>query len=907
MKNKHPGSKNHQAVSKPSDASYFASQEDELFTRLGADIKQGLSAGEAATRLETFGPNAIAQGKQTPAWKIFLRQFKSPLVLLLVVAAASSLAFQEWLDGIAILMVVLINALIGFYMEFQAGRSMAALKNMVAVTAKAFRVGSLSEIKLETLVPGDVIFLEAGDMTPADARLYKSAQLQVDESSLTGESAPVEKEPAVLPADTPLAEQSNLLFKGTFVTKGNGWAVVARTGMNTELGKIAHLVGTSDQAATPLEKKLEAFSGRLIKITGGLVVVIFGIGLIGGKPFVEMLETSIALAVAAVPEGLSIVATLALAQGMLKLARHKVIVRKLSAVETLGGTTVICTDKTGTLTLNKMEVEALTSPGGAWLKSDNDADMPVEHLPEAQYRRLLQIAILCNTSEITVQKTNIKEIGDPLETGLLKFALRLDEDIAALRHKSPKVSEMPFSSETKIMATLHETSEGNMVFAKGAVEDLLKCCDFLLDGDKNVALTPKSRKTWLAEAEKMAASGLKVLAGAFKLQEKGSKELADNLVFAGLFGLIDPPRKEVPAAIRQCRDAGIEVVMVTGDHPAAAKAIGKQLGIIDSDDADVVLGKEMPDYEKLKAADKKRWAAAKIFARVSPKQKLDLIRVFQERKAIVGMTGDGVNDAPALKKADIGIAMGKHGTQVAQDAADMVLRNDSFASIVVAIRQGRVIFDNIRKFVIYLLSCNMSELAVIAIVSLLFLDFQLKPLQILFINLVTDVLPALALGVTPGGPDVMKVKPRDPHEPIIDQQRWRRIFFYASVITAMTLGAVYFSLFILHSGESLDPALSNNILFFTLIFSQLFHVFNMGSMELPFWRTEVVRNRYVWFAIGGCILIIALLYQIGPVRTALSVAPMSIAEWAVCVGAGLLAMIVIRLGKHLKFFQNDAQ
>lgn len=899
------GTNNRHAVPSQSDAPHWASPEDELFARLGADSKQGLSAAEATKRLESFGPNAIAHADRTPAWKIFLRQFKSPLVWLLVVAAGASLAFQEWLDGIAILAVVLLNAMIGFYMEFQAGRSMDALKKMVAISAKVFRGGSLSEINSETLVPGDVIYLEAGDITPADARLYHSAQLQVDEASLTGESVPVEKAPAVLPADTPLAEQSNLLFKGTFITKGNGRAVVAGTGMNTELGKIAHLVGASDQAATPLEKKLEAFSGRLIKITGGLVVVIFGIGLIGGKPVLEMLQTAIALAVAAVPEGLSIVATLALAQGMLRLARQKVIVRKLSAVETLGGTTIICTDKTGTLTLNKMEVEALASPGGAWAKSDDAADMPVGHLPETQYRRLLQIAILCNTSEITAGKRSIKEIGDPLETGLLKFALRLGEDINDLRLQSPKLSEMPFSSETKIMATLHKTPEGNMVFAKGAVEDLFACCSFLLDADKNVPLTPKSRKIWLAEAEKMAASGLKVLAGAFKSETKGSKELAENLVFAGLFGLIDPPRKEVPAAIRQCRDAGIEVVMVTGDHPAAAKAIGRQLGIIDADDADVVLGKEMPDYEKLKAADKSRWAAAKIFARVSPKQKLDLIRVFQERKAIVGMTGDGVNDAPALKKADIGIAMGKHGTQVAQDAADMVLRDDSFASIVVAIRQGRVIFDNIRKFVIYLLSCNMSELAVIAIVSVLFLHFQLKPLQILFINLVTDVLPALALGVTAGEPAVMQQKPRDTGEPIIDQRRWRRIFFYAGIITAATIGAVYFSHYTLHTGEGWDPALCNNILFFTLIFSQLFHVFNMGSMELPFWRTEVVRNRYVWLAVGGCMLIVALLYQITAVRTALSIAPMSVADWAVSIGAGLVAMVIIRLGKHLKFFQNE--
>ncbi len=411
---------------------------------------------------------------------------------------------------------------------------------------------------------------------------------------------------------------------------------------------------------------------------------------------------------------------------------------------------------------------------------------------------------------------------------------------------------MPFSSETKIMATLHETPEGKLVFAKGAVEDLLNCCSFILDGDKTTPLSPKAKKTWLDEAEKMASSGLKVIAGAFKSDANAAQELAKDLVFVGLFGLIDPPRKEIPAAIRHCLDAGIEVVMVTGDHPATAKAIARQLGIIDADETDVVLGKEMPDFEKLNKADKSRWVASKIFARVSPKQKLDLIRVLQERKAIVGMTGDGVNDAPALKKADIGIAMGKRGTQVAQDVADMVLRDDSFASIVAAIRQGRVIFDNIRKFVIYLLSCNLSELAIIAIVAVSFLDFQLKPLQILFINLVTDVLPALALGVTPGGPEVMKQKPRAVNEPIIDKSRWLRIFFYAGVITATSIGAVYFSHYALHAWGEWDAALSNNILFFTLISAQLFHVFNMGSMDLPFWRTEVVRNRYVWFAVGGC-------------------------------------------------------
>lgn len=883
----------------------WALREDELFSRLGADIVHGLSATEAAARLESVGPNVISQSEQTPAWVIFLSQFKSPIVVLLVVAAGLSFAFQEWLDGIAILVVIFINAIIGFYMEFQAQRSMDALKKMVSISVKVFRDGSLSEINSEMLVPGDVIYLEAGDMTPADARLYNSAQMQVDEASLTGESVPVEKAPAVLPADTPLAEQSNLLFRGTFVTKGNGWAVVAGTGMNTELGKIAHLVGTSEQAATPLEKKLAGLSNRLIKITVGLVIVIFVVGVIGGKPIVEMLETAIALAVAAVPEGLPIVATLALAQGMLKLARHNVIVRKLSAVETLGGTTVICTDKTGTLTQNKMEVEALASPGGIWAKRDDKTGPPAGRLPKTQYDRLLQIAMLCNNADIAAHQGEFTEIGDPLETGLLKFALRQGADIAGLRLQYPKISEMPFNSETKIMATLHQTPEGNMVFSKGAAEAILESCRFLVTADTYSPMSPESRANWLAEAEKMASQGLKVIAGAFKPGGQASEQLDENLIFAGLFGLIDPPREEVPDAIRQCREAGIEVVMVTGDHPATAKAIGRQLGITDADDTDAVLGKDMRDYEELDTTDKSRWAATKIFARVSPKQKLDLVKVFQERKEVVGMTGDGVNDAPALKKADIGIAMGQRGTQVAQEVADMVLRDDSFASIVAAIRQGRVIFDNIRKFVIFLLSCNMSELLVIASVSLLFLHFQLKPLQILFINLITDVLPALALGVTPGSPTIMAHRPRNTEEPILDRARWRRIIFYSIVLSAGTIGAVYFSHFFIHTGDDWLVERCNNILFFTLIFSQLFHVFNMGSIDAPFWRTEVVRNRYVWYAIVACIFIIVGLYLIEPIRTALSVVPMSAADWGVSIGTGLLAMVIIRLGKHLEFFQNE--
>ena len=904
---------NQNGIPSPVESPVHALPEGELFTRLGADTASGLSHKEAAARLESHGRNAISHEKSEPAWLIFLKQFKSPIVLLLAAAAGLSFAFQEWLDGLAIIVVIFINAGIGFYMEYQAERSMEALKKMTSIPAKVFREGKLLEVSSEEIVPGDVVYLEAGDMTPADARLHESSQLQVDESALTGESVPVDKVQGVLPEDTTLAERTNSLYKGTFATKGNGRAVVVATGMQTELGKIARLVQTSSQSVTPLEKKLEEFSKRLIKITVGLVVLIFAVGWAGGKEIVQMLETSIALAVAAIPEGLPIVATLALAQGMMKMARSHVIVRKLQAVETLGGTTVICTDKTGTLTQNKMKVEALVTPGGKWNTQENEATPASECLSPAHYLLMQRIAILCSTAEVAPKKGKkgeFKEIGDPLETGLLKFAIRQGEDVHGCRKECPKTEEMPFTSETKIMATLHQTPEGPMVFAKGATEELLARCNRLLDQEKEIPLTPEARKTWLAEAEKMAASGLRVIAGAYKPGAKHAYnyrdgELAKDLVFVGLFGMIDPPGKGISAAIRECREAGIKVVMVTGDHPATATAIGTQLGLLDGDGDVVILGKDMKDYGHLTKEDKLRWAKTKIFARVSPKQKLDLVKVLQEQGAVVGMTGDGVNDAPALKKADIGIAMGQRGTQVAQQVAGMVLQDDSFASIVVAIRQGRVIFDNIRKFVIYLLSCNLSELAVVAIVSLLFLHFSLQPLQILFINIITDVLPALALGVTAGSNTVMQRKPRHPAEPIIDRQRWRRIFFYAFVISVATIGAVYFSHNFIHVAEGGDTLRCNNVLFFTLIFSQLFHVFNMGSIDAPFFKTEVIRNRYVWYAAGACILIVVGLYQFGAVRAALSVVPMSAADWGVSVGAGLLAMVVIRLGRHLPFFRNE--
>ena len=874
------------------DKSFHSIPQKNIAELYDVEPETGLSSTEVKDRLVTFGKNIIKQEIKKSLWIIFLEQFKSPIVYLLIVAAALSFFFSEWLDAIAILVVIFINALIGFYMEYQADRSMETLKKLSTIPTRVKRDGFIIEINSEDIVPGDIAFLEAGDLVPADLRIIKASQLQADESSLTGESVPVEKQPGDLTENISLADRTNMLYKGSAITKGNTYAIVAATGMKTELGKIAKLVQSSDQAVTPLEKKLEEFSKKLIKITGVLVVVIFIAGLLNGQKWLEMLETSIALAVAAIPEVLPIVATLALAHGMLKMAKHNVIVKKLSAVETLGGTNVICTDKTGTLTQNKIEVNTI-------LTDTVNADFREEKtiVRDLSYDVMLRIAVLCNTADINEQG---KEMGDPLETGLLKFAKRENISINDLRKRFPVKKEEPFSSETKIMATLCQSENGYTVYAKGAVEELIRRCTGFLSQNHETLFGENKKLEWLKRAEQMAASGFRVIAGTYKNTNEINDLLADNLVFVGLYGMIDPPREEVFDAIKECKAAGIRVIMITGDHPETAKNIGVKLGIISDQSRRAIIGKEMADYAHLIESEKDNWINTNVFARVNPKQKLDLVTVLQDRKYIVGMTGDGVNDAPALKKADIGIAMGERGTQVAQDVADMILKDDSFTSIVHAIKQGRIIFENIRKFVIFLLSCNISELLVISVASILHLHFQLFPLQILYINIVTDVLQALALGMTKGGNTIMHQPPRSGDEPIIDNKRWWAIIYYSIIITIASIGAVFISHYTVHRIETFDPALCNNILFYTLIISQLLHVFNMGSGSVSFFKSEVFRNKYVWYATIACVMILIVTYLIAPVRQVLDIQPMSVMDWSIAIGMSFFSLVVIQLSQKFK-------
>ncbi len=854
---------------------------------LGVDPANGLTAAEAIKRLGQDGPNKLEEEKKRGWTGMLLGQFKSPIVLLLVVAAVLSFLFKEWLDGIAILVVLLINGVIGFFMEFQADRAMSSLKKLVSMQARVLRDGREVEIDQSAIVRGDVLVLEAGDMVPADARLVLGSKVQVDESALTGESMPVEKGTAEVAAEAILAERSSMLYKATFLTNGNARAVVVATGMNTELGRIAHLVQSADQSATPLEKRLEEFSRKLIKLTVALVVLIFIAGLIDGQPWLEMLETSIALAVAAVPEGLPIVATMALAQGMLRMARQHVIVKRLSAVETLGSTDVICTDKTGTLTENKISVVCIVTPLGA-----TDTTAPQGKEDDQALAIVRAAAIHCNTATLIA--------GDPLEAGLLRFALRNGEDLETTRRALPKLKEEPFSAETRIMATLHHGEHGFIVYAKGAAEELLGRCTRSVTAAGEGVLDDPARKEWISKAEALAISGLRIIGAAYRASDRADVNLTHDLVFAGLVGMMDPARPEVAPAIAECNKAGIRVIMITGDHPATAKSIADQLGISADGTARVVNGRDIPAPEHLSAAMKEEITAANVFARVSPRQKLDLVTLLQERGHVVGMTGDGLNDAPALKKADIGIAMGLRGTQVAQDVADMVLKDDSFTSVVRAIQQGRIIFENIRRVVIYLLSCNLSELVVIAVASVLGLHFQLFPLQILFINLVTDVLPALALGVIGEGPAIMQQPPRPASVPIIDRTRWKAIILYAVVMALASIAAVLVSHVTVHHTETWNPELCNNILFFTLILCQLLHVFNMAASGTSFFRSEVFRSRVVWAALVASGLILIGLYEVPVVRTVLSIYPLTPADFIIMSGAALASLILIQLTRTFK-------
>ena len=828
----------------------------DILASLGTDASAGLSSTEATQRLQRIGPNQLRAAVRRRIASILLDQFRSVVVLLLIVAGSLAIAFGDHAEGFAIFAVVIVNGSIGFVTEWRATRSMEALGRLGRVDTIVIRDGIPRSRPAEELVPGDIVMLEGGDVVTADLRLVESARLQADESSLTGESLPVSKQVDALPAGTPLLERRNMVYKGTALTRGSGKAVVVATGLETELGRISELVVSAEAKATPLEQRLDRMAGHLVWVAAGLALVVAVAGAISGRELLLAIEVAIALAVAAIPEGLPIVATIALARGMFRMARRNALIARLSAVETLGATSVILTDKTGTLTENRMQVVAAWLEDGerALGRAGDTGTAPPGHEPDPRTIELLRIGVLCSNATIDVDgQGGLQTTGDPTEVALLEAALAHGVVAKELRAGFPEIVEHAFDPDLKLMATLHRAPSGKVLCAvKGAPEAVIARCVAERGSAGDRPLDADGRARWCDCAESLGGRGLRTLALATREDRGGDNDPYSDLVLLGVVGLEDPPRPGVGEALARCRDAGITVVMVTGDHAATARNVGQEIGLVDAGSSQAVFANGEQVERLLEQGDSARLRELRVLSRVSPEQKLRLIDFFQHDGAIVAMTGDGVNDAPALKKADIGVAMGVRGTAVAREAAAMILQDDEFGTIVEAVAQGRAIFGNIRKFVVYLLSCNISEVLVVGLATIAGAPLPLLPLQILFLNLVTDVFPALALGVGEGSDRQMRRRPRPASESILMRTHWVRIVLHGLLISAAVLTAM--SISIVQLGFDTDRAVT--VSFCTLALAQLWHVFNMRDDMMSPIVNEITRNVWVWLALGLCLLLV---------------------------------------------------
>lgn len=871
---------------------------EELVKKSEVKTDQGLSTSEVQKRREEFGKNLLKEKEKKSAWAILLNQVKSIIMILLGAAALISLLFGEFIQAIAIFAVIIITILIGFSTEIRAVRSMESLKKMSQIDAIVKRERSIKKIPARELVPGDLVIIESGNVVTADTRLIEANKLQTDESTLTGESVPVSKSTESLPKDTSLEERKNMIFKGTMITRGSGQGIVVATGKQTELGRISTLVEEAEEEITPLEKRIKILSRKLVYATLIISVIVGSLGIFRGKELFLMIETAIALAVAAIPEGLPIVATIALAQGMLQMAKNNALINRLSSVETLGSTSVIFTDKTGTLTLNKMTVVSIILESDEIKVSDksknknyfskNDRQIKIEESED--FFEAIRVGVLCNNASL--QKNDDGEgVGDPIEIALLDLGKKAGIDKDELTDEMPEENEEAFDPETKMMGTVHKQNNDFYVAVKGAPEAVLNHSTQILKKHDSEELSEEMKNSWLKKNQEMAENGLRVLAVSYKKSDTKDIDVYKNLTFIGLVGLLDPPRDEIKAYIQDCRRAGIDIIMVTGDHPGTARKVAEEINLVD-EEIEVIQGKDLKSYEILSKNERKEIVQHPIFARVSPEQKLNLISIYQKEGSIVAMTGDGVNDAPALKKADIGIAMGKKGTQVAQEASDMVLQDDSFSSIVAAVKHGRVIFSNIRKFILFLLSGNIGEIIAVAIASISNLPLPITPLQILYVNMMLDVFPALALGIGKGTNDVMKKPPRDPQEPFLKKEHWLMIVGYGFIISFSILASLIIALFIF----KMQIVKAVTISFLTLTFSRLWHVFNMRDKDTSLINNEVTRNPYVWGALSLCISLIFAAVYLPWLSNVLGTVDPGIIGWSLVFILSIIPYILGQLG-----------
>ena len=859
---------------------------------LKSDLTQGLSPGEVKLRLEEQGPNELNKTPRTPLLRRLWEQLKDPMILVLLAAAAVSYLAsrgEDWLDTVIILLIVLVNAVISLIQESNAERALEALQAMAAPQARVIRAGGHQKIAAAGLVPGDIIQLEAGDYVPADARLIEAAGLRVDESAITGESVPVEKraEPT-LAKDTPLGDRVNLLIGSTVVTGGRATALVVATGMDTEVGRIAALLMNQGRGETPLQKKMGEISKTLSFVCLSACAVMFGVGLLQGKEMLSMFLIAVSLAVAAIPEGLPAIVTIVLAMGVQQMAGRNAIVKKLPAVETLGCASVICSDKTGTLTKNQMTVTQVWTASG---KGEKLA---------------LSIGALCSDTRIRPDGTLS---GDPTENAIVAAARDKGVDKARLEQEFPRRAELPFDSERKLMSTIHPSPAGGYrVMVKGAPDVLLgRCSSYLAQGVR--PLDGAGRSAIEEANRRMAESALRVIGLAYRELSRlpgqlTSQSVERDLIFVGLAGMIDPPRREVKAAVGECYRAGIRPVMITGDHKATAVAIAKELDIF-REGSIALTGAEL-DFMPPELLEEQA-ARCAVYARVSPEHKLRIVQALQKRGEIVAMTGDGVNDAPALKAADIGCAMGITGTDVAKGAADMVLTDDNFSTIVAAVEQGRGIYANIKKAVHYLLSCNIGEIVTIFLATVLnFHQVPLIPVQLLWLNLVTDSLPALALGVEQVESGVMEQPPRSGSEPLFTPSFGLQLAWQGAMVGGLTLTAYFLGEYILSDpGEAYAAA--NTMSFATLTLCQLFHAFDVRSERTSLFRIGVFSNPAMnrAFLLGLLLQLSVLLLP--PLQRIFSVVPLSGLEWAAVLTLSVLPVPVCEWVKWWKRGRGTAE
>ncbi len=876
---------------------------------LGTDLNKGLSLQAAGDRLREYGPNELKEAVHDSALEIFIAQFRSFIIWVLIVAAVISGFLNEWGDALAILAVVALNAFLGFLQEYRAEKSLAALKKMSSPVSRIIRSGVRGMIPSRDLVPGDLIEIEAGDNLQADCRIsWATRNFSLQEASLTGESIPVNKTELPLNiADAGLADRANMVYMGTSVVAGKARALVVSTGMRTELGRIAGMIQQQVPEQTPLQRKLEEFGRWIVYICFALVGVVFVLEMLRGGRILDVFLTAVSLAVAAIPEGLPAVVTVALALGVQRMVKRNALIRKLPSVETLGCATVICTDKTGTLTKNEMTVQRIAFPdrvfsvegSGYTPRGDFLLDgRKINPLDYPELNKALLCGVLCNGAELVSSSGRTSVVGDPTEGAIVVAAAKMGIDKPAMEKAFPFVEEIPFDPKRKKMSVVRRQGDGFTAFVKGAPDVLLGDCSEIEENGTRRRLSPEEKRRILELNNSLADGAMRVLAVAYRSLDGRPEDYNPDfieryLVFCGLIAMMDPPRPEAAEAVASCRRAGIRTVMITGDHKNTAVAVARSLGFFDSGSA-ALSGEEL---DRLSGEEfSSRVENIAVYARVSPEHKLRIVKAWRGRGEIVAMTGDGVNDAPAVKEADIGVAMGITGTDVTKEVSDMVVTDDNFSSIVAAVEEGRGIYGNIRKFIHYLLSCNTGEIMVMFAASLAGLPVPLLPIHILWVNLVTDSLPALALGVEPVERDVMSRPPRDPREKIVDVRRLKLMLFQGGLIAFCSLAAFVFEMFVRKQGlmEARTAA------FIVLSCSQLFHAFNCRSAERSVFSLGISSNpKLVAAVLVSFLLLLAAVYM--PFFSDIfSVSSPDVLDWAVMVALSSLPLWCMELMKRIR-------